>query len=159
MFPTHSPLASDSRAGGFRSLRLCRRPPSDGFVEIGCNEHHDASSWQSRSRGAKSGHPLLARCTGARVVMEVSDHISCDRILPNSLVQLIVHQPPLFLLLGGLSRGRFQGWNRSQWWVVHRGGLRVDGAVPRVAVHNGPVGSCSSTVAGATQFGAPYAGF
>ena len=60
--------------------------------------------------------------------------------------------------LGGLLRGRFQGWNRSQWWVVHRGGLRVDGAVPRVAVHNGPVGSCSSTVAGATQFGAPYAG-
>ena len=42
--------------------------------------------------------------------------------------------------------------------MVHRGGLRVDGAVPRVAVHNGPVGSCSSTVAGATQFGAPYAG-
>ena len=60
--------------------------------------------------------------------------------------------------LGGLLRGRFQGWNRSQWWVVHRGGLRVDGAVPRVAVHNGPVGSCSTTCAGATQFGAPYAG-
>ena len=60
--------------------------------------------------------------------------------------------------LGGLLRGRFQGWNRSQWCMVHRGGLRVDGAVPRVAVHNGPVGSCSSTVAGATQFGAPYAG-
>ena len=42
--------------------------------------------------------------------------------------------------------------------MVHWGGLRVDGAVPRVAVHNGPVGSCSSTVAGAIQFGAPHAG-
>ena len=69
-----------------------------------------------------------------------------------------VHQPSLFLFFGSLLRGRFQGWNRSQWWVVHRGGLRVDGAVPRVAVHNGPVGSCSTTVAGATQLGAPYAG-
>ena len=70
-----------------------------------------------------------------------------------------VHQPPLFLLFGRFVAGAVSG---LEWVAVvggAPGGLRVDGAVPRVAVHNGPVGSCSSTVAGAIQSGHHTRGF